>query len=104
MKIYLLISILLVAQTLCYHYLNQKTLSLSTTPKSIQSLSSNVLVAQDTNTIYLYNTDTNYVQQTFKSDSNNPTPQVANQLNMVLFKNNGTLFQMMPNDGPVTIN
>jgi len=103
MKIYLLILSVVVLQALPYRYLDAKSLALPNSPKNISYLAPNVFVAQDGQNIYLYNTLTDTILQSFQSDSNDPLPQVAGQFNQVIFKNKNSLFQMQSNDRPVTL-
>ena len=98
MKIYLLLIATLLIQVISYRYVGTQQLQLSSTPQNISYWTPNLLVAQDGQTIYIYNTATNTLQQIYKSDSNDPQPQVVRQLNIILFKNNNTLFQIQPDE------
>lgn len=94
MKLYLLILALIVSQFSAFRVLRRDSLALPDLPDSISFLAADLLVVQSGSFIQVYNTTSKRVVQNFTSDSAEPDVQVAPQSNMILFKNNRSIFQL----------
>lgn len=94
MKLYLLVLALLLSHFSGFRLLSRDRLSLPQLPNSITFLKPNLLVAQSGNTIRIYNTTSKTVVETITADTADPEVQVVPGSNMVLFKNNNSIFQL----------
>lgn len=97
MKLYLLVLALIFSQCTAFRLLSRERLSLPQLPSSIFFLKPSLLVAQAGSTIQLYNTTSKTVVQTFTADNADPQVQIAPNSNMILFKNNKSIFQIQKN-------
>jgi L-asparaginase/Glu-tRNA(Gln) amidotransferase subunit D len=88
---------LIISHCTAFRLLSRDRLSLPQLPNSIFFLKPNLLVAQTGSTIQLYNTTSKTVVETFTSDSADPQVQIAPDSNMILFKNNKSIFQIQKN-------
>lgn len=102
MKVYLLVLVLTLGLCGAFRVLSRDSFDLGQVPDSISYLGPHLLVVQVGSNISVYNTQTHQVVQTFQSDQESPDVQVAPQSNMVLFRNNNSIFQMGQASTPTT--
>ena len=92
MKAYLILLLVALGHSLTYRLLLKHSLPFTTTPDSISYLNPTTLVTQTGSNIVLYSTKDYQPVQNYTAEGDNPQIQISSS--MLLFKNNGSIYQL----------